>query len=53
MLNQLKRYHYNISQLKEIDFDPKILEKQIKVFNYYYNKQLTKKDVIKILKINK
>jgi hypothetical protein len=44
---------YNISQLKEIDFDPKILEKQIKVFNYYYNKQLTKKDVIKILKINK
>ena len=36
--------------IQEIDFDPKILEKQIKVFNYYYNKQLTRKHVSKLLK---
>jgi hypothetical protein len=36
--------------IQEIDFDPKILEKQIKVFNYYYNKQLTRKHVSKVLK---
>ena len=40
----------HLSQLKEIDFVPKILEKQIKVFNYYYNKQLTRKHVSKVLK---
>jgi hypothetical protein len=36
--------------IQEIDFDPKILEKQIKVFNYYYNKQLTRKHLSKVLK---
>mgnify|MGYP006156878877 CR=1 FL=1 len=36
--------------IKDIDFDTKILEKQIKVFNYYYNKQLTRKHVSKLLK---
>ena len=37
--------------IQDIDFDPKILEKQIKVFNYYYNKQLTRKHISKVLKI--
>tara|TARA_Y100000389_G_scaffold197444_1_gene232049 strand:+ start:2499 stop:3626 length:1128 start_codon:yes stop_codon:yes gene_type:complete len=36
--------------IKDIDFNTKILEKQIKVFNYYYNKQLTRKHVSKLLK---
>ena len=30
--------------------DMKILEKQIKVYNYYYNKKLHKKDILKLIK---
>ena len=37
-------------RLTDISFVQKTLEKQIKVFNYYYHKAFTKKQVIKILK---
>ena len=36
--------------LTHTSFIQKTLEKQIKVFNYYYNKVFTKKQVNKILK---
>ena len=36
--------------IKEHLINLKILEKQIKVFNYYYNKQMTKKHFTKIMK---
>ena len=32
------------------EFDKKVLDKQLKVYNYYFNKDLTKKYVNKILK---
>ena len=42
------------SEIKEkisfLEFDRKTLDKQIKVFNYYFNKDLTKKHVNKLLK---
>ena len=40
-------------KLSNPEYDQKVLEKQIKVYNYYNNKLLTKKYVIKILKLCK
>ena len=37
-------------KIKKHSLDRKTLEKQIKVFNYYYNKTVTKKQVVNILK---
>ena len=45
---------YDISnKIRSEMIDFKTLEKQIKVFNYYYNKELTKKMVTKTLKLIK
>jgi hypothetical protein len=61
---EIIKYLYNLmlTNIKKDVFDPiinsdnfyqKTLEKQIKVFNYYYNKQFTKIQLIKILKLIK
>ena len=36
--------------LKDKQFDKKVLEKQMKVFNYYYNKTMTKKQLLYMMK---
>jgi ABC-type oligopeptide transport system ATPase subunit len=51
-------YQYNLKDTSKeiqemisfVEFNTKTLEKQMKVYNYYYNKQLTKKYINKILK---
>lgn len=54
MYEYISSYTINDTTIKDIinknNFDMKTLEKQIKVFNYYYNKTLTKKQVTKLLK---
>ena len=40
----------SIKIISQTDFDTKVLERQIKLFNYYYNKNMTRKQVNKILK---
>jgi hypothetical protein len=54
MYEYISSYTINDATIKDIinknNFDVKTLEKQIKVFNYYYNKTLTKKQVTKLLK---
>jgi len=48
---QLKDTTYEIKEkISFFEFDRKTLDKQIKVFNYYFNKSLTKKQVNKLLK---
>ena len=50
----INNYAINNSDINKIisqdNFDIKILEKQIKLFNYYYNKTMNKKQLNKILK---
>jgi len=40
----------SIKIISQTNFDMKVLERQIKLFNYYYNKTMTKKQLNKILK---
>ena len=43
-LEDIKKY------IQENDINLKTLEKQMKVFNYYYHKQMNKKQFTKIIK---
>ena len=49
--NQFKDCKNEINQLvNKSDYDQGILLKQMKVYNYYYNKNMTKKYILKTLK---
>ena len=50
--HQLKDITHDIKEkISFSEFDRKVLDKQIKIYNYYFNKILTKKQVNKILRV--